>query len=207
MTPLENYSKLINGIFGFGTASFNSKLSTSNNVIGALNHVGKFSRFEKNFIVRLKRLHRIYGGHGNLLKRILIQVNEIASEKNWQGAFAELAAFDHLNNDLLATNNYLFDPIIADVTLPKEQSFAFELNKKETNLDGYIEEFDIYFDIKVLKDNVAEILEGIYKQLKLDHPILRNVSILLSLKMHLTYPKGINFSLCPEDLIYHLGMV
>lgn len=176
MTSLENYSELIDGIFGAGTTSFDNKLSTTNRVIGALNHAGDFSRFKNNFTARLKRLHLLYGGHSNLLRPILIQVNEIASEKNWQGAFAELAAFDHFNNDLFMTNNFLFDPIIADVTLPKEQSFANELNKKEANLDGYLEEFDIYFDIKVLKDNVTEILDGIYKQLKLDHPTLLNVS-------------------------------
>jgi hypothetical protein len=36
------------------------------------------------------------------------------------------------------------------------------MNKKETNLDGHFDSFDLYFDVKVLKDDVIEILEGIH---------------------------------------------
>jgi len=175
MTHLENYAALIDSIFGPGTASFDTSTTEGNNIIGALNRPNDFTAFKLNFIARLKRLHQIYSTHTTLLKPVLVQVNQIADEKNWQGAFAELAAFDHLNEEIIKGQNYLFSPIQADITLPKEISFAQELGKKETNLDGYIESLGIYFDIKVLKDNVDEILEGIYKELEERFPTLVNI--------------------------------
>ncbi|MFN3330745.1 MAG: hypothetical protein ACK419_07465, partial [Pyrinomonadaceae bacterium] len=48
--------------------------------------------FKANFRARLERLKRIYSTHKDY-KAILTQVNEIANPKNWDGAFAELAAF------------------------------------------------------------------------------------------------------------------
>lgn len=175
MTDLENYAQIINSIFGAGTSKFDTAKNDSHNVIGALNHV-QYDSFKANFTARLKRLKSIYDASPTSLQKLIVQVNEIASIKNWQGAFAELAAFDHLNNDLLEKNNFLFSPIEIDVTLPKEESFALELNKQEANLDGYIDEFGLYFDIKVLKDNVGEILDGIYKDLQTGRQDLLNIA-------------------------------
>ncbi|MCX2492635.1 hypothetical protein OQX63_04075 [Pedobacter sp. PF22-3] len=190
MTHLENYATLINSIFGPGTATFSTDLTEGNNVIGALNNPNDFNEFKQNFTARLKRIHQIYSADAGLLEPILVQVNEIASEKNWQGAFAELSAFDHLNKEILTGKNYLFSPIQADVTLPKESSFAKELGKQETNLDGYIESVGIYFDIKVLKDNVNEILEGIYKDLEEEFPTLVNIMA--------EYDMGISYSILQQ---------
>lgn len=176
MTALENYASLIDDIFGAGTARFDTKKNETHNVIGALNFPQEYNEFKANFTARLNRLKNIYSPYPAFLQKIIMQVNEIASVKNWQGAFAELAAFDHLNNDLLEHNNFLFSAIEPDVAMSKDESFASEMGKQEANLDGYINEFGLYFDIKVLKDNVAEILEGIYKELQATHQGLLNIT-------------------------------
>lgn len=161
MNDIENYSIIIDEIFGIGTTTFDITKQHSNRVIGALNHT-QFSNFKENFIERLKRLKKKYTQHPEYLKEILVQVNEIQSLKNWDGAFAELAAFDHLNS-----TDELFEPINPNVTLPSSKSLAKELGKQETNLDGFIKDYSLYFDIKCFKDNNEEILKGIYSQIKI----------------------------------------
>lgn len=165
MTAIRNYSAIIDEIFGTGTTTFAVTDTHTNHVIGALNNP-EFHEFIANFRARLYRLKMIYGTHPEYLKEILVQVNEISSVKNWEGAFAELAAYDHLNGDILKLKTYIYNPIKPNVTLPNNESFALELGKKATNLDGLVEDRTLYFDVKCLKDNVTEILEGIYKELK-----------------------------------------
>jgi len=98
------------------------------------------------------------------------QVNLISSriDNNWKEAYAELASFDFMNQDFLKEKNYLSDPIIQNHDIPNNRTFSYELGKSgNANLDGYFDEFGAFFDIKCLKDNVSEILEGIYQDLKL----------------------------------------
>lgn len=166
MSDLEKYAEIIDGIFGKGTTTFNISGSSTNNVIGALNRNTDFFEFRSNFIARLQRLNKIYFTNAEYRKEILVQVNQIADSKNWQGAFAELAAYDHLNGDILNHKAFIQEPIQPNVTLSNNKSFALELGKHETNVDGFIEDVGLYFDVKCLKDNVSEILDGIYKQVK-----------------------------------------
>jgi len=180
MTDLENYSNLINNIFGAETTTFDVSKKYTNRVIGALNH-SQFSSFKKNFIARLKRLKRIYSSHPDFLQEIIVQINEIQSEKNWEGAFAELVTYDHLTS-----TKELFEPIKPNVTLPSNVSFAEESGKKETNLDGLIQDLSIYFDVKCLKDNNDEILQGIYNDLK-KHLKYQNVHFLAEYAMDISY--------------------
>ncbi|MBS1974390.1 MAG: hypothetical protein JST13_08550 [Bacteroidetes bacterium] len=100
------------------------------------------------------------------MKEILVQVNLIADNSNWEGAFAELAAYDQFNQDILKHRTYIHNPVQPNVTLPNSDSLAAECDKHETNLDGFVEDRPLYFDVKCFKDNVTEILEGIYKDLK-----------------------------------------
>jgi len=180
MTNVENYSSIIDNIFGTGTTTFDIKEQHSNKVIGALNH-SQFNNFKENFIERLKRLKKIYTPHPTFLKEILVQVNEIQSLKNWDGAFAELAAFDHLNS-----TDELYEPINPNVTLSSSKSLAGKLGKKETNLDGFIKEYSLYFDIKCLKDNNEEILNGIYLQFK-KHLNYKNVHFSAEYALDISY--------------------
>ncbi len=167
MSDLENYSELIDDIFGVGTATFDSSTGNTNNVIGALNRTSDFLHFRSNFRSRLERLNKIYLTNADYRKEILVQVNQIADSKNWEGAFAELTAYDHLNSDILNRKDFIQEPIRPNLTLPNSRSFASELGKHETNIDGFVEDVGLYLDVKCLKDNVTEILEGIYVQLKL----------------------------------------
>lgn len=166
MTAIQNYSRLIDSIFGAGTTTFDTSKDLYNHVIGALNNPTEYNDFTANFISRLERLKTIYSTHPSYLTEIKVQVNEVASVKNWEGAFAELAAYDHLNSDILNHKTYIHNPIQPNITLPNTKSFALELGKSATNLDGFVEDRPLYFDVKCLKDNVTEILTGIYNDLK-----------------------------------------
>ncbi len=163
-TAIQNYADLIDNIFGAGTASFDKSHDVTNNVIGALNHPEDFRIFKSNFTARLERLNKIYSSHPDF-KEIIVQVNEVASEKNWDGAFAELAAFDYFNQGVSICQEYN-NPVKLNVTLDKSETFALELGKTAANLDGFAENVSLYFDVKCFKDNVTEILNGIYKQLR-----------------------------------------
>ncbi|MGA2296074.1 MAG: hypothetical protein ABSG15_00815 [FCB group bacterium] len=166
MTAIQNYSTIIDSIYGIGTTTFDISKNFTNKVIGALNSRSQVNNFKTNFISRLERLRSIYSTHPTYLADILFKVNDIARNKNWRGAFAELAAYDYLNSDILNHKNYIVTPIRPNITLPNTKSFAFELGKHKANLDGYVEDCPMYFDVKCFKDNVTEILEGIYKDLK-----------------------------------------
>ncbi|MCX6291627.1 MAG: hypothetical protein NT126_07660 [Bacteroidetes bacterium] len=165
MTPLQTYSALIDPIFGVGTTKFDITKDVTNTVIGAINNQTEFLDFKNNFTARLNRLKNIYSTHPTYLKEIITQVNEIASEKNWEGAFAELSAFDHLNQDILNHKTNIHTPIKPNETIDKSRTFALELGKAAANLDGFIEETPTYLDFKVFKDNVSEIFEKLYKEL------------------------------------------
>jgi hypothetical protein len=176
MTSIENYSRLIDSIFGIGTTTFSTTDTHYNHVIGALNHTTQYKGFTANFTARLQRLKLIYSTHPNYMRDILVKVNEVSSKKNWEGAYAELAAYDHLNQDILNHKTYINNPIKPNVTLSSTVSFAQELGKQVTNLDGFVEDRPLYFDVKCFKDNVTEILEGIYVDLK-KHLRIDNIHI------------------------------
>lgn len=164
MNDLSHYAALINRIFGERSATFKTSSLSTNNVIGALNFAGNYTAFKSNFIARLQRLKEIYNVHPAQLREIIVQVNEVANPKNWEGAFAELAALDYFNQEILRHRMYLREPVSLNVSLPPTRTFGSQLGKKEANLDGCIDDFRLYFDIKVFKDNVKDILKGIYEE-------------------------------------------
>lgn len=185
MNDLENYALIVEQIFGVGAVTFNRTTNYSNNVIGALNRTDNFHLFKANFSARLRRLERVYYSDPTSLREVLNAVNNIARRGNWQGAFAELAAFDHLNNQ---SSGYavLEDPIRLNVTLPASRSFAEELGGDATNVDGFVEDFGLYFDVKCLKDNITEILEGIYNELE-NHLGVSHLTINAEFDKHASY--------------------
>jgi hypothetical protein len=185
MTSLENYSQIIETIFGAGTTTFSNTSPQTNHVIDALNSQ-ESNYFTKNFKARLIRLKNIYAAYPDYMKNIIVQVNEISSHKNWEGAFAELAAYDHLNQDLIKDQNYLFNPIEPNVTLPNIASYAQELGKHETNVDGFVGDRNLYFDVKCFKDNIKDILEGIYDDLK-KHLGIRHLTITAEHELDTSY--------------------
>ncbi len=166
MTDIENYSELIDEIFEKRITAFDKSKTSTNYILGALNNAAEYKYFKENFVARIKRLRSIYINDPANLSSIIVKVNEIAGKSNWDGAFAELAAYDHLSQDLLHHSNYIYKPIKLDQTIDASKTFASELGQTKTNLDGLIDDFSLYFDVKVFKDVVTQILENLFKALK-----------------------------------------
>src|SRR5262249_4807634 len=79
-------------------------------------------------------------------------VNEIASVKNWHGAYAELAAYDYLHTE----KNWVNPPIELNKDLDGASTYAREVGKTgPANHDVSFPSFKIVTDVKCLKDNVA----------------------------------------------------
>jgi len=158
MNSLETYNALITRYFGNGTARCDTGRTASNHVIGALNHA-QFECFKTAFQKRIERLSARYkGNHG--LPHLLSAVNEVGSERNWEGAYAELVAIDFLN----ANTDYLTQPISLSRTVPASETLAGDMGMKNVNFDGYFDDFGISFDVKVLSDKSRNILDGIISQ-------------------------------------------
>lgn len=149
------YQDLVDRIFGNSVVKI--KPGVDNNVIGTLKFTTDFLCFKKNFESRLTRLRDRYAGTRSF-NDLIETVAQVADSKNWEGAYAELVAYDVMSND------YLPDAIELNKTLPVSESFAGEMGGKETNEDGFIGEYNIYFDVKILADTVGGILKGIINE-------------------------------------------
>ena len=146
------YQQLCDEVFGKGAVQIKS--APTNNVIGTLRHLDDFLEFKKNFKERLQRLRKKVEGTA-AYPALLEQVKQVADPKNWEGAYAELAAYDVMWND------YVMTPMELDKTMPITESYAGEMGHKETNEDGYLPDYNLYFDVKILADTVGAILKGI----------------------------------------------
>ena len=155
----SNFSQIVDSVFGPGSCTLAQTTQQTNIVIGALASTTDFHAFQANFRARLARLNKAYRSHVSRTE-LLTQVNLVADPKNWQGAVAELAAYDLFNSH----RDFLCDSPKLDVSIDVNDSLGRFLGMQEANLDIHFEDFDVYSDIKVLKDNVSEILEGIRKE-------------------------------------------
>jgi hypothetical protein len=160
VTANENYKQIVENIFGENSCKVDTKSTSENLVTGALNSTN-FSNFNSSFITRLKRLHDIYSTHENL-KDLLDTIQQVADMKNWEGAYAELVSYDTFHSD----TNFISNPLSLEITLPASQTLAAKFNKTNTNYDGAFDDFDIYFDVKVLSDKIKDILNGIISEAK-----------------------------------------
>ena len=161
MTPLEAYAELVEQVFGKGAVSFNKTGDSSNNVVGAIHNLDQFERFKANFRARLERLNSVYSTNPAKLKKVIVTVNDIARTSNWEGAIAELAALDYLHRGAS-----LSSPVETDVDLPASRTYAEELGKKEANIDAYVSDVNTFFEMKVFKDTVEDMLKNVYAQLR-----------------------------------------
>lgn len=152
------YQLLCDEIFGSGAIKI--KPAQSNLVIGTLCHLDDFLEFKKNFKKRLIRLRDHFKGTASY-QDLLNTVMEVADQNNWKGAYGELAAYDFMWNDNIIT------PMVLDNTLPGSDSYACQLLKNngraynDTNEDGYLDDYDLYFDVKILSDTVLNVLKGV----------------------------------------------
>lgn len=156
MTHEEGYQMFLDSILG--TDSIKIPLNGNrNDVIGAINHAGEFQTFKANFKSRIDKLSKIYRNTTSY-QTLLNTIKQVADDKNWDGAYAELTALDVLSS------SYLAGKIELDITLPGKESFALEWGKQKTNEDGHWIDYDAYFDVKILSDPVEAILKNIINE-------------------------------------------
>lgn len=160
MNDSENYKDIVENIFGKDTCKIDVSRSATNNVIGALNDT-QFATFTACYKKRLRRLHKLYSSHTNF-QDLVNTVKLVADEKNWEGAYAEIVAYDYLNSD----NNLLSEPIRLEKTVPASETLAGNLGHQKANFDGEYKDLGICFDVKILSDKTGTILSGIFKNLQ-----------------------------------------
>lgn len=160
MNDAETYRALVAQYFGT-EASSKSKTDETNVVLASLNGPDDDNAFRHNFAGRLQRLSTLYPP-GDLSRTPLLRgVNELATRKNWEGAYAELAAYDYFHGQ----NHWIAPPFALDRSIDGSRTFTGELGKKgPANLDIHFTTLDIYADVKCLKDNVADALDGVYAE-------------------------------------------
>jgi hypothetical protein len=160
----ENFEKVVKDVFRSKTVKIRFSDSVANPVICALND-NNYQTFATNFRNRLERLNKIYKG-SDQLKNLISKVCNIADNKNWKGAYAELAAYDFLNKGFLEDASLLMTPITIEQQVKVTRTYAAEIGKTgPISIDGYFKDFDVFFDVKCFKDNASEILRQICKSI------------------------------------------
>lgn len=154
-TACERYQRLVDEVFGHGVKNINE--APRNNITGTLQHIGEYKEFKANLTSRLRRLKAHFEKTPSY-PALLTKVAEVASARNWAGAYAELVAYDIMWNDGLTGG------IELNKSMPKTASYAGEMGYQETNEDGFIPELGIYFDVKILASPVDSILHGITEE-------------------------------------------
>ncbi len=163
MTDQRSYRILIETIFGKSVTNFDES-TRSNNVTGAI-YDKTYNKFWNAFFYRLLRLNAIYINQDSNRIELIRQINELAKD-NWKGAYSELVAYDFFHQDYLLNKTWQTQPIKLNNTITAQETFASELGNTNANLDGYLDDFGVFFDVKSFKDNVKEIFQGIYYDLK-----------------------------------------
>ncbi len=156
MNDLENYKMIVEQHFGANSCTLDINRPVTNSVIGALNHT-QFGPFTSCFQKRLERLSKVYKTSNANRKDLMHMVKQVADERNWEGAYAELVAYDFLNSD----TNLLSSAISLQKTVPASDTIAGNLGYQNVNYDGYYDDFGVYFDVKILSDKAGSILKGI----------------------------------------------
>jgi hypothetical protein len=156
MTDIECYQKFLDSIFGENEILLDSSNAT-NNIISTFKYSNDYKKFKDSFSQRLINLKKIYE-NSDYYDELKNKVKLIVDKNNWEGAYAELAAFDVLNStgySELIQMEYKGEP---------EETYAHSYGKQATNLDGYFSDYDTYFDVKILSDALGIFLKNIVKE-------------------------------------------
>jgi hypothetical protein len=158
---MKEYIEQVTNIFG-QQCDFQLDEKASASAIAQVFASNRYGLFKDNFIKRLKRLDKIYSRSDSNRAAIMMLLKKVALKRNWAGAFAELSAYDYLNLSVDDGRR----PIALN-KIPAETTLARYWEKgREVDIDCYLEDFDVYMDVKVLADNVKQLLDGIYRDLK-----------------------------------------
>lgn len=162
MKDTEAYCSLVARSFGDGAARSVPLGDETNEVIGALNTVDDYYKeFRHNFTARLERLASVYTPENPSTAPVLRAVNDLAGSRNWEGAYAELCAYDYFH----AQKHWINPTVELDKNIDGTRTYSRELGKTgPANLDLYFPRFDVFADVKSLRDKVGDILSGIYRQ-------------------------------------------
>lgn len=149
LNPFDEYQKVIDALFGAGVVRINPSV-VSNNAIGTWRHADEFEMFKNNYTNKLQRLKDLYAGtkECGIIQNLAAS---IADEKNWEGAYAELVAYDILNTDYNA-------PLKLDNTRKASFAIAGKMGMKNINYDIYMPDYGVYMDVKAFTDTVGDIL-------------------------------------------------
>lgn len=150
------YQQLCDTVFGSGAVTI-KPTTRDNNIIGTLKYTREFADFRKNFQTRLERLRDKFKA-SSYYSELLATVMQVADPSNWEGAYAELVAYDVLHNGYHGSDFQL------NVTLGGDKSYASDLGGKQTNEDGYLPDYGIYFDVKSLADTTGNILKELIQE-------------------------------------------
>lgn len=153
MNAYDEYQRLIDNIFGKGVVSVcdNGGIKV-NNVIGTWSCSDDFQVFKGNFYDRLSRLKNIFKNKENI-QTIHNLAASIGDNKNWEGAYAELVAYDLLSTEY----NTEFK---LDVTRKASFAIAEKLGMKNINYDIYMRDYGVYMDVKAFTDPISDILNN-----------------------------------------------
>ena len=158
MNAREEYLKFLNDIFGEGTIQIDIN-DEWNNVTRTFCYKYDFCEFKQNFYNRLVRLRKVFEGTESYAA-LLNKVREVAFNKNWDGAYAELVAYDVLGSCGVKLE--------LEKTLNASDSFTQDLGGAKTNEDGLLADYGIYFDVKRLGDTTRDILQSMVEGVKKD---------------------------------------
>ena len=146
----NEYQKMVDDIFGLGTITVcHVGEKKNNNVIGSWRNAKEFCEFKTNFQTRLFALKNFFRKKKNLhiIKNL---VASIGDEKNWEGAYAELVAYN-----ILKTDNCEYT---LDVTRKASFAIAQKMGMDYINYDVYLPDYGIYMDVKAFTDTIGDIL-------------------------------------------------
>lgn len=154
MSDISNFNELMANVFRENWNPVPDDGSTYN-YIGALSSQDDFKFFQGQFIDMVNDLKCVYDDNPQEIKRLVKTVRNVATKSGCHGAYSELCVLHALNY------GGHFD-IVTDITLKASESFAAQLgHRKDTNMDGYIPDFDIYFDTKSFRDTITPILRNV----------------------------------------------
>lgn len=161
---LESYQDVLDAVFGIGICKVRTDQQGVNNIVGGItrDEDTTFDSFRKNFIERLRRLEVLYRGDEKAIQTVRRLATEVGTGDGC-GSYAELAAIDFLNR---AYRENTFNPLTLDVNISAQRTFAGgDPARKVANLDGFMDEWNVYFDVKTLQDIVDGILRKPIREL------------------------------------------
>lgn len=153
---MKTYQDFVNAIFGDGCVNIPSKYR-DNNITGTFTHPFEYCTFKSLLYKRYSRLKKVYE-NTNYYNQLLTKIKEVSNHQNWEGAYAELVAYDVLN---LKGEN---EPIALENSMSATLTFASNLGMSNIDLDGYISDYELYFDVKILSDAVSNLLNKVINQ-------------------------------------------